>query len=382
MDGLLPFLAGRNFRLRPSSGYTSYCTYWRQRSSTSASGVSTPEKPPPPQLFLAAMLSQGFLVFGRSIAPEAPAVSLSLIAMSATLLAVPGEHWKRYLALAATAGAAACLLRPTMLPLVVMLPILFVLTTRITGRQISAVRIVVLQLALLLPLLVYTAERGRHTGDFRLVAFGGFQMSGMAGLLLSKDVVQRFPMRDRELAVQVLTAREHAEAAGRVLRTPLNSKGERSFVSAAVGYFDIYARTYDDLLYGEIIKLRSSEESWVDFDRRLQRFALITIMLAPERYAAWIVGASSRTRGAHDRYKCTVRTGWPWTACRDIAGGDPQTRQYPQSDRVDRYVAGRRSCRDIYPHRRAARCADHVSSVTVYRHRRHPVAGAAAIRRD
>jgi Dolichyl-phosphate-mannose-protein mannosyltransferase len=248
-------------------------------------------------LFLAAMLSQGFLVFGRSIAPEAPAVSLTLIAMSATLLAVPGEHWKRYLVLAAIAGAAACLLRPTMLPLVVMLPVLFVLATRITGRKMSVVRIVVLQLALLFPLLVYTAERARHTGDFRLVAFGGFQMSGMAGLLLSTDVVQRFPIQDRELAVQVLTAREHAEAAGRVLRTPLNSMGERSFVSAAVGYFDIYARTYDDLLYGEIIKLRSPEESWVDFDRRLQRFALITIMLAPERYAAWVVGASSRLVG-------------------------------------------------------------------------------------
>ena len=40
-------------------------------------------------LFLAALLSQGFLIFGCSIAPETLAVSLTLVAMSATLLVVP-----------------------------------------------------------------------------------------------------------------------------------------------------------------------------------------------------------------------------------------------------------------------------------------------------
>jgi hypothetical protein len=51
------------------------------------------------------------------------------------------------------------------------------------------------------------------------------------------------------------------------------------------------------MLYGEIIKLRLPGESWVDFDRRLQRFAQLTIMLAPERYAAWVAGASVRLGG-------------------------------------------------------------------------------------
>jgi hypothetical protein len=82
-----------------------------------------------------------------------------------------------------------------------------------------------------------------------------------------------------------------------VLRTPVNSTGERSFVSAAAGYFDIYARTYDDLLYGEIGKLQSAGESWSDFDRRLGRFELSTIAATPERYAAWVVGASTRLAG-------------------------------------------------------------------------------------
>jgi hypothetical protein len=188
-------------------------------------------------------------------------------------------------------------LRPIVLPLVLMLPVLLVLSSRSTGRGVAAHRAVVLLLLSVLPLLLYAGDRARHSGDFKLVAFGGFQMSGMAGLMLSPEVAQRLPRPDRDLAMQILAARGQAEAAGRVLRTPVNSQGDRSFISAAIGYFDIYARTYDDLLHGEIAKLQSPGEPWVEFDRRLQRLALAIIALAPERYAAWIVGASSRLTG-------------------------------------------------------------------------------------
>jgi hypothetical protein len=140
-------------------------------------------------------------------------------------------------------------------------------------------------------------DRARHVDDVNLVAFGGFQMSAMAAFLLSQDVVDHLPPAARETAAQMLAARERGEATGSVLRTPLNSFGERSFMSAAVGYFDIYARTYDDLLYSEIAKLQAPNESWIQFDRRLQQFALQTILHAPERYAAWVAGASSRLAG-------------------------------------------------------------------------------------
>lgn len=248
-------------------------------------------------LFLAALLSQSFLIFGRAIAPEALGGSLLVIAMALTLLAVAGTRWKVYLALAAMAAAAACLLRPILLPVLVTLPLLFALASRITGRRIVVSKVAALLLLSLAPLLIYAADRARHTGDIKLVAHGGFQMSAMAGLMLSPEIAQTLPEPERALATQILNAREQAEAAGRVLRTPVNSTGERSFVSAAVGYFDIYARTHDDLLYGEIVKLKRPDESWPDFDRRLQSFALATIMHAPGRYAAWIVGASARLVG-------------------------------------------------------------------------------------
>ncbi len=248
-------------------------------------------------LFLPALLSQSFLIFGRGVSPEALAVSLALIAMAATLLAVPGQRWKWFLLLAAVAASLACLLRPIFLPLLVMLPLLLCVVSCITGRRVALHRPVALLLLSAVPLVAYAADRARHTGDFQLVAFGGFQMSAMAGLLISEDVAQRLPAPERALAMQILAARTQAEDAGRVLRTPVNSVGERSFVSAAAGYFDIYARTYDDLLYGEIAKLQSAGESWGDFDRRLRHFALSTIAAAPERYVAWIVGASARLVG-------------------------------------------------------------------------------------
>ena len=248
-------------------------------------------------LFLPSLLSQSFLIFGRSVSPEGFAVSLTLIAMAATLLAVPAKRSWGYLLVAAVAAAAACLMRPIMLPLVLMLPVLFIFASRITGRSVVLHRALALLMLSALPLLIYAGDRARHSGDFKLVAFGGYTMSGMAGLMLSEDIAHRLPASDRDLAMQILAARERAEGAGRVLRTPVNSKGDRSFISAAAGYFDIYARTYDDLLHGEIAKLQLPGESWREFDRRLQRFALTTVALAPERYTAWIVGASSRLAG-------------------------------------------------------------------------------------
>src|SRR5690606_370116 len=101
----------------------------------------------------------------------------------------------------------------------------------------------------------------------------------------------------RELAAHILAQREKAEAEGKVIRTPANSSGERSFVSAAAGYFDIFARTHDDLLYGVIAGMQRPGETWAAFDRRLQRFAFTAIVLAPDRYAAWVAGAASRLAG-------------------------------------------------------------------------------------
>src|SRR5262249_61648697 len=69
------------------------------------------------------------------------------------------------------------------------------------------------------------------------------------------------------------------------------------FVSAALGYFDIYARSYDDFVWFEIGSLRAPQESWVAFNRRLTTFSIATITAAPLRWLAWVGGATSRLVG-------------------------------------------------------------------------------------
>ena len=122
-------------------------------------------------------------------------------------------------------------------------------------------------------------------------------MSALAGFMLTPELVADLPESVQPTAQSILSARQSAEAGGRLPRTPLNSVHERSFVSAALGYFDIYAHSHDDFLWGEISKLREPDETWIAFNRRLARFSFATVMAAPGRWAAWIAGGSARLAG-------------------------------------------------------------------------------------
>jgi hypothetical protein len=122
-------------------------------------------------------------------------------------------------------------------------------------------------------------------------------MSALAGFMLTPEIVARLPERVQPTARAILTVRERGEADGSVARTPPNSVGEPSFRSAALGYFDIYARSYDILLHFGIVTLREPGESWVAFNRRLTDFSFATVMAAPSRWLAWIGGASARLVG-------------------------------------------------------------------------------------
>jgi hypothetical protein len=248
-------------------------------------------------LFLAALCSQAFLIYGRGIVPESPAISFALIAVSATLAAARDARWALFAVGAGCSAAVAYMLRPAFVLLIVTLPLLVLLARRLRFQSWTLRRAAVLLAAASLPLALHAGLRMRYTHDFNIAAYGGFQSSGMAGLMLSPTVIERLPAEDRDLATQILAARTRAEAQGRVIPTPENSTGQRSFASAAAGYFDIYARTYDALLHDEIERLQRPDESWVEFDHRLGRLTLATIRAVPLDYAAWLVGASARLVG-------------------------------------------------------------------------------------
>jgi hypothetical protein len=122
-------------------------------------------------------------------------------------------------------------------------------------------------------------------------------MSALAGFMLTPELVTELPESVQPTAQAIFSARESAEASGRLPPTPLNSAHERSFISAAFGYFDVYARFYDDFLWGEIYKLRGPGETWIAFNKRLARFSFATVTTSPLHWAAWIAGASARLVG-------------------------------------------------------------------------------------
>jgi len=249
-------------------------------------------------LAAAALFSQSGLYHLRLVVPESVANSCLLIAFG---MALAASGWRGAFRLLVVPIAlfigAAYLARPSHLPAIVAVAALYGLFAWRNHQSRPVLRAAVLMLAAALPFLAQSAVRLRAVGDFNIVSFGGYQMSPLAGFMLTPEIVARLPEPARQTAQAILTAREKAENDGLVAHTPLNSSGERSFASAALGYFDIYARSYDELLQHVIVPLQDPNESWVAFNRRLMAFSFATVTTAPSRWAAWIGGATTRLTG-------------------------------------------------------------------------------------
>jgi hypothetical protein len=241
---------------------------------------------------LSVLIAQSVLLNGRYAIPEAPAISFLVLGFATLLLGVQNRlAWIPTLLLTTLFVGLAYTLRPTMLPAIVILP-LFGL-----GLTLSKPRALLLALLLSVPFLAQSAWRYHKVADFNIVSYGGFQTAAMAGFMLTPEVIARLPASVQETAREALFAREKGEAEGVVLKTPLNSKGDPSFHSAAVGYFDLYARTHDEYLLKYLIWTRHADETWVQFNARLQRMALATFWHAPDRWLAWVIGGSARMAG-------------------------------------------------------------------------------------
>ena len=244
----------------------------------------------------ALLFSNSLLLVGRWIHPELAAIASALLAF-AGIVRLAGPKSRSWVILLVLASAGfAYLLRPSFLPLIIVLPALYAGLRAVRGERPFTAWVAIIFLAAALPFLSFAGVRALALGDFSIVSFGGYQMSGMATLMLSQGVVARLPEPDRPLGARLLAARKAAEESGRAIGVPLNSSNQRSFVSAALSYFDVYARTYDQML-GLIRAQRHPGENWVAFNRRMMGFSLAVVRTAPLRYAAWVVGASQRLLG-------------------------------------------------------------------------------------
>lgn len=242
------------------------------------------------------LLSNVLLLWGNAVIPEVLAVSFAVLALGSLLLLAAGRggRWQ-WIVLSLSIGMAY-VLRPTFIPALLLFPLLYLILRRLKGEGGVGLPLLEVVLACALPFIAVSSARLALARDFNIVSFGGFQMAGMAGLMLDEAVVKRLPRDVAPLAQEILHRRTQDELSGKVIPTPLNSSGERSFVSAAVGYYDIYARTYDNVLYGVIAPLQAGEP-WVAWNKTLMRLSLATVVAAPERYLAWIVGGAIRAAG-------------------------------------------------------------------------------------
>ncbi|HMK81432.1 MAG TPA: hypothetical protein VK438_17385 [Xanthobacteraceae bacterium] len=246
----------------------------------------------------AALLAQSDLYHLRILAPEAPANACLLAGLGLTLAATRSVRaLGRLIVPIALVTGAGYVLRPTQLPAILILPALYFLFAWRQRRDRRLLPPLALMLALAVPFLVQSGVRLRAVGDFNIVSFGGYQMSGLAAFMLDPVLIARLPEDVRPFAQAVLERRQQQEAAGTVPAAPLNSAGERSFVSTALGYFDIYARGYDNVLVNVIVPLLRGDDSWVVSNRKLTTFALATVRAAPLRYLAWVGGATARLVG-------------------------------------------------------------------------------------
>jgi hypothetical protein len=245
----------------------------------------------------AAMLSQAnFLAVGQ-VMPESPAVSLMLMAFGGALAATASARMFAIMALPVLLLAgAAYILRPSFLPAIAVIPALYGLLAWRNGT-VNYWRAPLLALLVALPFLVQSAVRLVAVGHFNIVSFGGYQMSPVAAFMLTPDIVGRLPERMRPTATALIEIREMKKREGVIPTTPVDRLGDRFYVTTALGYLDIYARSYDTVLHLGIADLQGLDESFVEFDKRLLQLSLATIAAAPSRWAIWVAGATARLIG-------------------------------------------------------------------------------------
>lgn len=267
----------------------------------------------------ALLFSDALLMDAHLVHPELFAITCGICAVAGTVhLAGLRSRWWSWLLVGLGAGMSY-IFRPSFLPLVAVLPVLFLFLRAIRGAALRWSRAAAICVVSALPFVGIASLRAVTVGDPNIVSFGGWVMSGMAVLMLSDDIVARLPDDVRPYATEVLAARRAAEESGRMIGIPPNSGGVRSYSSVALSYFDVLTRTHDDVLFNITLPTRGQSESWVAFNRRLTHFSVAVMLAAPGRYAMWVIGASGRMLGGSIVTNLpamlaiiVVAVVWPW----------------------------------------------------------------------
>ncbi|TRW91474.1 hypothetical protein [Candidatus Methylobacter oryzae] len=251
-------------------------------------------------LTLPLVISNLVLRYGHEIHPEFPAVILLIFAIAEMI----GFHdsGKRSLsryALFMLALGFSYILRPSLLPFIGLMPVLFLFLGFVQTRRWNVGTSMVILLLSAVPFLVVSSIRYQTVKDFNIVSFGGVTMSPIAGSIVSEELIPRFAADHRELARTILDKREAMAQAGELSPMVIDYEtGKRSFRRTARSYFDILASNADEIQH-KIVKQTRQEnrETWVQFNQRIMSFCIDVVRNAPADYAMWIAGAARSATG-------------------------------------------------------------------------------------
>lgn len=245
-------------------------------------------------LTLPLVISNVILRYAHDIHPEFPAVILLVFGLGEMI----GFHdsakrspW-RY-AIFMLALGFSYIIRPSLLPFIVIMPVLFLILGFVKTRRWNVRAAVVIFLLSASPFLAVSSVRYQIVKDFNIVSFGGFTMSPLASSMLNEALIPRLDPDHRELAQTILNRREAMVHVGELSPMVIDyDTGQRSFSRTARSYFDILASNSDEIQYKIVAQTqRKTDETWVQFNKRMMSFSIDVVRNAPADYVMWVVGA-------------------------------------------------------------------------------------------
>jgi len=262
-------------------------------------------------LTLPLLVSNSLVRYASDVHAEFPSIVLLLYALAELLrLAADARPrpW-RYAAFCAALGMAY-LMRPSLLPFLIVMPALALSLGFVRERRWRLRRTAVILALSVAPFLLVSTIRYRAVNDFNVVSFGGFTLGGIASSLLNESIFDRLTPEHRELARAVLDGREAMVSSGAISPMVIDYKiRQRSYSRTARSYFDILASNYDELLYKIVVRERRPGESWVEFNKRVMAFSVAVIRESPKGYAMWIVGAFRSAVGSATAHNIAFAAG-------------------------------------------------------------------------
>ncbi len=241
------------------------------------------------------IISNSLILYGNILHPELLSLSLVILSISGTLLLATKKNSALILIFTSSCVTFSYLMKPAFITFIVFIPVIYIILNYRNNNRFK--QGLILFLMCLSPFLLFSTLRYFAVGDFNIVSFGGFQMTGIAGLMIDSNVILTLPIEIINTAEIVLAKKDILIEDSTLIALPLNSSGEVSFISVALGYFDILARNYDAVVYGIMGDLQFADESWVEFNARMQHFTIQVILSEPIYYLSWLIGATVRFIG-------------------------------------------------------------------------------------